>query len=355
MKNIFTIPTDLFPRDICPVPIDKTAIRFHYTSLPVVKNRIKINKNLFSFLLEGEKVLHRADNRAEAKASEPLAKDASEGRNGVAGRSSTEKGQGTTPRRRSPLRIHAGQFLLMAEGNSLMTEQVSTGGRYISLLFFFDNSVLNNFFLKYPGLGENAGHSYGRGDQPVVCFDGDAFIQSYVNSLQLMLEATPFLQEELQLLKLEELLLYLAANYPAALYSFRPSEQPDAGEQQLKATVEGNLDHTITVEELAFLCNMSLSTFKRKFARVYDTSPIKWLLQKRMELAADLLLHQQDNRAKRRLRPRRGKERRPDEGPSEVYHKVGYENHSSFTQSFKQVYGVTPREFQQRAVEPSRP
>jgi AraC family transcriptional regulator, exoenzyme S synthesis regulatory protein ExsA len=294
MKNIFTIPNDLFPRDICPVPIDKTAIRFHYTSLSVVKNRIIINKNLFSFLLEGEKVLHRPGK---------------------------------------PLKAHTGQFLLMAEGNSLMTEQISTGGQYISMLFFFDSSVLNKFFVKYPGLGENAGHSYGRGEEPIVCFEGDAFIQSYVSSLQLMLKATPFLQEELQLLKLEELLLYLAANYPAALYSFRPSQQSDAGDRQLRAAVEGNLNHSITVEELAFLCNMSLSTFKRKFARVYGVPPNKWLLQKRMELAADLLLHHHEK-------------------PSEVYHKVGYENHSSFTQSFKQVYGITPREFQQRAEEP---
>ena len=289
MKDILTIPEDIFPRDLCPIPIDRTAVRFHRTSLPVVKNRIVINKNLFSFLLEGEKVLHRPGK---------------------------------------PLNVRPGQFLLMAEGNSLMTEQVSAGGQYISMLFFFDSKVLNDFFLKYPGLGENAGHSFGRGEEPIVCFEGDAFIQNYVDSMQLMLEATPFLQEELQLLKLEELLLYLAANYPAALYSFRPSRAPDAGDRQLKVTVESNLDHTVTVEELAFLCNMSLSTFKRKFARIYGVPPNKWLLQKRMELAADLLLHQREK-------------------PSEVYHKVGYENHSSFTQSFKQVYGVTPSDFQQ--------
>ena len=289
MKDFVTIPEDIFPRDLCPIPIDRTAVRFHRTSSPAVKNRIVINKNLFSFLLEGEKVLHRPGK---------------------------------------PLKIHPGQFLLMAEGNSLMTEQLSTGGRYVSMLFFFDSTVLNDFFLKYPGLDKNADHSFGQGEEPVVCFEGDAFIQNYVDSMQLMLEATPFLQEELQLLKLEELLLYLAANYPATLYSFRPSRQPDAGDRQLKVTVEGNLDHSVTVEELAFLCNMSLSTFKRKFARIYGVPPNKWLLQKRMELAADLLLHQREK-------------------PSEVYHKVGYENHSSFTQSFKQVYGVTPSDFQQ--------
>jgi len=289
LKDFITIPEDIFPRDICPIPIDRTAVRFHRTSSPAVKNRIVINKNLFGFLLEGEKVLHRPGK---------------------------------------PLKIHPGQFLLMAEGNSLMTEQLSTGGQYVSMLFFFDSTVLTDFFLKYPGLDKNADHSFGRGEEPVVCFEGDAFIQNYVDSMQLMLEATPFLQEELQLLKLEELLLYLAANYPATLYSFRPSRQPDAGDRQLKVTVEGNLDHTITVEELAFLCNMSLSTFKRKFSRIYGVPPNKWLLQKRMELAADLLLHRREK-------------------PSEVYHKVGYENHSSFTQSFKQVYGVTPSDFQQ--------
>ena len=295
MKDFITIPEDIFPRDICPIPIDRTAVRFHRTSSPAVKNRIVINKNLFSFLLEGEKVLHRPG---------------------------------------SPLKICPGQFLLMAEGNSLMTEQLSTGGQYVSMLFFFDSAVLNDFFLKYPGLGKKAGHSFGQGEEPVVCFEGDAFIQNYVDSMQLMLEATPFLQEKLQLVKLEELLLYLAANYPATLYSFRPSRQPDAGDRQLKVTVEGNLDHSVTVEELAFLCNMSLSTFKRKFARIYGVPPNKWLLQKRMELAADLLLHQREK-------------------PSEVYHKVGYENHSSFTQSFKQIYGVTPSDFQQAGGVPA--
>jgi YesN/AraC family two-component response regulator len=35
-----------------------------------------------------------------------------------------------------------------------------------------------------------------------------------------------------------------------------------------------------------------------------------------------------------------------NEKPSEIYYKVGYENHSSFTQTFKQTFGLTPKEFQ---------
>ncbi|WP_420152093.1 helix-turn-helix domain-containing protein, partial [Siphonobacter sp.] len=77
----------------------------------------------------------------------------------------------------------------------------------------------------------------------------------------------------------------------------------------------------------AFLCHTSLSTFKRRFAKIYGTSPNKWFLEKRMQKAAQLL-------------------KQGDYKVSEVYYEIGYENLSSFIQSFKQVYGVTPKQYQ---------
>jgi AraC-like DNA-binding protein len=79
---------------------------------------------------------------------------------------------------------------------------------------------------------------------------------------------------------------------------------------------------------LAFLCNTSVSTFKRKFFKIYGTSPQKWLTQQKMRIAANLLKH-------------------PHERPGSVYEKVGYENQSSFILAFKKQYGKTPREYQQ--------
>jgi AraC-like DNA-binding protein len=37
-----------------------------------------------------------------------------------------------------------------------------------------------------------------------------------------------------------------------------------------------------------------------------------------------------------------------NENPSEVFYKVGYESHSSFSQSFKRVQGISPKKFQER-------
>ena len=60
---------------------------------------------------------------------------------------------------------------------------------------------------------------------------------------------------------------------------------------------------------------------------LYDKPPAEWFLLQRMKLAKELLHH---------------------EKPSEVYYKVGYESHSSFSQAFRKIFGKTPREFQSK-------
>src|SRR5260221_7111932 len=93
-----------------------------------------------------------------------------------------------------PARIFAGQVLLIAGGNCLMTEKLSVNNRYHSLLFFFDDSVLKDFFAKYPVLLEKTERLIGCREEPVVCFESDAFIRNYLHSLQLLLQSNPFLQ-----------------------------------------------------------------------------------------------------------------------------------------------------------------
>lgn len=82
---------------------------------------------------------------------------------------------------------------------------------------------------------------------------------------------------------------------------------------------------------MAFLCHMSTSTFKRRFSEIYHTTPQKWLLTRKLEMAAELL-------------------RSSEESPSGVYLKVGYQNHSSFSQAFRNHFGNTPSDYQQQQL-----
>ncbi|MBB6107626.1 AraC-type DNA-binding protein [Mucilaginibacter lappiensis] len=264
------------------VPI--TIFRYD-TAVASVKNRVTLQQNLFSFLLEGEKTVFYAG---------------------------------------STITIDPCQFLLLSAGNCLMSEMTAVkGGAYRSLLIKFDNKILADFFTAHPDLLRTKASKLE--EEPVLLFEKDAFLHSFLGSLDLMLDKP--LSAGMQLLKLNELLLYLGESCPGQLQKLRNSSQEAGDEIQIRQAVNANIGQPVSVEELAFLCNMSLSTFKRRFAKIYGTSPNKWLIEKRMAKAAELL-------------------KQGGYKASDIYYELGYENLSSFIQSFKQAHGVTPKQYQ---------
>lgn len=252
-----------------------------------MNSTIQLRKNLFSFLLEGQKSIQYAGSRAQ---------------------------------------INPDQFYLLSSGNCLMSEKiVAKNGRYRSLLLFFDQSLLADFFVRHqkPAIISIKKDK----DEPFLVFDKDAFLLNFIASLGFMMTSGLPLSAELQKVKLEELLLYLNDRYPEKILRLRTSTYQADGDLWIRETVTNNMTNTITVGELAFLCHMSLSTFKRRFAKIYNSSPSKWLLEKRMQKAASLL-------------------KKGELKASEIYLELGYENLSSFIQSFKQVHGLTPKQYQ---------
>ena len=225
--------------------------------------------------------------------------------------------------------IHEGELLILSCGNCLTSEVLPAGKAFASILIYFDNTWLADFLVKYDGNGRNgevAQPGFGGEREPFLVFKQDAFISHYIDSLRLMLQSPVLPSPAFRQLKLEELLLYLLDKDPAKLRSLAIMAKNEE-DLLLRKVIESNVCNPVTVEELAFLCNASLSAFKRNFRKVYGTSPQKWLLQRRLEIAAGLLKH-------------------PDQRPGLVYMQVGYENHSSFSQSFKKQYGLTPKEYQ---------
>ncbi|PSL25441.1 helix-turn-helix domain-containing protein [Chitinophaga ginsengisoli] len=289
IPDSYTFPDFLLSADVRQDDIHVLSFQSNENRM---KSKIMLGHHLFSFLMEGEKHVYYAEKQAV---------------------------------------IDNSQFLLLSSGNCIMSEKhISEEGIYKSVMLSFEPNVLSGFFLKYPQACPERPENNAVGE-PFLVFNKDGFLRNFIDSLWLMLERGKPLSRDMKQLKFEELLLYMADHYPQQLLSLRVTVQETSEDIVIRKSAETNLYNNVTVEELAFLCNMSLSTYKRKFSKVYGTSPTKWFLQKRMEMAATMLLA-------------RG------EKPSEIYHKVGYENHSSFTQSFKQIYGVTPSEYQQQKL-----
>ncbi len=83
------------------------------------------------------------------------------------------------------------------------------------------------------------------------------------------------------------------------------------------------------VDALAALAGMSSSHFSRVFKAALGTSPIDWLRRERI------------NQAKRRLVETR-------DAVQEIAQQVGYADRYFFSKDFKQIVGVSPREFRRR-------
>jgi len=70
---------------------------------------------------------------------------------------------------------------------------------------------------------------------------------------------------------------------------------------------------------------MSLSTFKRNFISEYSVSPGKWLQEKRLQRAKEILLEGELK-------------------ASDIYWDFGYSNLSNFSIAFKNKFGISPTE-----------
>jgi len=282
--NTYILPDDILER---PPTADEVIIRSYTSKKNSFKNRIVLNHNMINLLVSGRKTIVYHDATAV---------------------------------------VNANELVILSTGNVLTSELLTEENQFSSILFYFSNEVFTRFLIKYDHLLPAV--KQGKLERSFSIFKQDSFIRHFITSIQGMMQANEELPSEVRLIKIEELLLYLLLADPAKFRSIQILTK-DKEHLQIKKVVETHVGQLITVEEMAFLCHMSPSTFKRRFNEIYNTSPKKWLLTRKLEIAAELL-------------------RSSDESPSEVYMKVGYQNHSSFSEAFNKYYGSTPSKYQQQ-------
>jgi AraC-like DNA-binding protein len=286
--EIFNLPYDIFPgKD---VRAEDIIIHDYSVRKGSMKDRSILHTNSISLVLQGYKTMHFAEKTVSANENE----------------------------------IH-----LLSAGNCLASIDFSKQSSFRSILIFFTGKALSDFNMKYSRQGRVKGQAVN--PMPFVSLAKDDFIRNFITSLRLLIDSGQAISPEMKWLKFSELMLYLQEKFPADIQAFKATNKLGPGDVAIRTVMEANITNNLTIDELAFLCNLSVSTFKRRFAEVYGSSPNKWLLKQRMEIAARLLHHQHEK-------------------PGEVFHKVGYENHSSFSQSFKQIFGITPKEYQSQRL-----
>lgn len=211
--------------------------------------------------------------------------------------------------------VDASHLLLLAATSSIMSEHSLQGRPMRSLLLFLAPSFLIDLCarLELKPLGAAA---------ELLPLPQDDFTRLFVRSVELLSPSALNADRAMRRTKAEEFLLYLHSKHPAAFARFIGAAVKDRDALPLRSVVALHQDGHLTIPELAFLCHMSVSTFKRRFQEAFGMAPGRYLHTRRMERAKTMLA--------RKLRP------------SEIYIDLGYESLSAFSTEFKKHFGVAP-------------
>lgn len=90
----------------------------------------------------------------------------------------------------------------------------------------------------------------------------------------------------------------------------------------IPAAVEENYANPVSLSDLAYLCGRSLSSFKRDFYAIYQTTPATWIREKRLAKAREMLA--------------------TGMGVADVCFSLGFESPAHFSRLFKSRFGTTP-------------
>jgi len=125
--------------------------------------------------------------------------------------------------------------------------------------------------------------------------------------------------------KIKEVILTLIETMPelkSVLFDFVEPWKID-----LAAFMNSNYTVDLDLEGFAHYTGRSLSSFKKEFEQTFQTTPMKWIVSRRLEKARRLIEEEKER-------------------PLDVYLRVGFKNLSHFSTAFKRQYGYPPSAIQ---------
>lgn len=159
--------------------------------------------------------------------------------------------------------------------------------------------------------------------QKIYRFSNHPLLESCLASLIPYFDMESEFPESLATLKIEEAINILRLVDPSVDSVLANFDLP--GKIDLIDFMQRNYMFNMSLEKLSYLTGRSLSTFNRDFKKLFNTTPQKWLTDKRLELAYYQLAEKKKK-------------------PKEIYLEVGFENLSHFSFTFKKKYGISPNQ-----------
>jgi AraC-like DNA-binding protein len=190
------------------------------------------------------------------------------------------------------------------------------------MMFFLKDELLKEFITMLP-----AGGSQPVEAAAVTILPLNDRLSKYLESLKPYFAEPESIEDGLIRLKLLELLYDVAHANPGFMSQLLQLKQQVRVD--ISSVVEENLLNPVSLIDLAYLSGRSLSSFKRDFQSIYNTPPSKWIRQRRLDKARELLQHKSMS-------------------VTDVCYMTGFESVAHFSKVFKERFGFPPTVYRQR-------
>jgi AraC-like DNA-binding protein len=222
------------------------------------------------------------------------------------------------------IKANPNRGIFMKCGNFIFEPIVEKNSRPTKLIaIHFHPEVLKKLFKDNPPKFLFSNNS--EVEEDMVSVDSDEIISHYMISVSLLFDYPQLAEESILELKLKEIILLLSKVDSSGVIQilnnlFKPSTVV------FKDVIEAHLYSILSIENLASLTNNSLTSFKRKFKEVYQTSPANYIKNKRLEKASKLL-------------------KISDSSISDISFECAFNDIAHFCNSFKAKFNLTPSEY----------
>jgi len=160
----------------------------------------------------------------------------------------------------------------------------------------------------------------------ILPLDVNELSKSFFFSMLPYFTQTPSPPENLLELKFKELILSLLANKKNERFLSYLNNLSNDKNPSMEEIMQNNYAFKLTLAEYAKLTCKSIPTFKRDFKKIFKDSPAKWVMKKRLNLAAELLQN-------------------TSLSIGDITYECGFENQTHFSRVFKEKTGMSPLQF----------
>lgn len=218
--------------------------------------------------------------------------------------------------------LKPGEYCLVRKNHLARYSKQPDNDSFEKVVVIFDEKFLKSYKEKHR-ISENSSSI----SNTFIQLKKDKLVPNFIRSLMPYYNGKGDIDETFADLKREELLLILLQTNPelsSILFDFGIPQKID-----LEEFMNRNYKFNVSIERFAYLTGRSISSFKRDFQQIFNDTPSRWLINRRLQEAHFLI----DKKAQK---------------PTDIYLDLGFEDLSHFSFAFKKAFGYTTKQLMEK-------